>query len=368
MIARLRPGLPVLVAVVLLAATACARDTTPTAGNAARPPGTGEVSAPSAAVSPPAPAAAPAAPAELMPINIAFSQVAAAFAPVALAQDQGIFKKYGFDADVRPLAKPADIQALMAGDVQITIDGSAAVDAIASGADLVYIASPVPVYTQSVYGDRSLHKLSDLVGKTVGVTSQGGSSDNALRTLFLKEGIDASQVNLTYLREDSAILAALQTGAVQAAILTSPNTLRAREAGLNEIVNTVPLKLRTINNGIVVRRDYAQQHEDVILSFLKAYMEAIDELKTDPELGKATVSKFTKLTDPALLDESYSMAVSTLMTYPLVQETAVQNVIDMSSTPEVKAHKPSDYYDNSYLQKLESFARALDPQVVAAAQ
>ncbi len=374
MITRLRTGLPFLVAVVLLAA-ACARDTTPTAGGGPQAPGAASApasNAPSGApsgASPAAPAPSTATPpAELVPIKVAFSQVAAAFSPAQLAQDQGLFKKYGLDAEVAQLPKPSDIQALLSGDVQITIDGSAGIDAIAGGANLVYVAVPLPVYTQGLFGQPGLQKVSDLVGTTVGATSQGGSSDYALRTLLTREGVDPAQVNITYLRDDAGILAAVQSGAVQAAILTPPNTLRARESGLSEIVNTAALKLRTINNAIIVRRDYAQQHEDVVLNFLKAYMEAIKELKTNPEVGKATVSKFTRLTDPALLDESYGIAASTLMIYPLIHDADVQNVIDMSATPEVKARKPPDYYDNSYLQKLEEFARALDPQSVAAAQ
>jgi NitT/TauT family transport system substrate-binding protein len=372
MIARLRTGLPVLVAVVLLATTACARDTTPTAGSAARP-AAGAPSAPAGAApggarpaAPPASSAA--APAELVPIKVAFSQVAAAFSPLPLAQEQGLFRKYGLDVEVGQLPKPSDIQALLSGDVQITVDGSAGIDAIAGGANLVYVAVPLPVYTQGLFGQPGIQKVTDLIGLTVGATSQGGSSDYALRTLLTKEGVDPVQVNITYLRDDAAILAGVQTGALQAAILTPPNTLRARESGLSEIVNTVPLQLRTINNAIIVRRDYVQEHEDVVLNFLKAYMESIKELKTNPEAGKAIISKFAQLTDPALLDESYKIAAASLMVYPLIRDADVQNVIDLSATPEVKARKPADYYDNSYLQKLESFARSLDPQSVAAVQ
>lgn len=372
MIAPPRTGLPVLVAVVLLAATACARDTTPTAGSAARPPA-GASSAPASGVPSGTGAAAPpassaTAPAELVPIKVAFSQVAAAFSPLPLAQEQGLFKKYGLDVEVAQLPKPSDIQALLSGDVQVTVDGSAGIDAIAGGANLVYVAVPLPTYTQGLYGQPGLQKVSDLIGATVGATSQGGSSDYALRTLLTREGVDPAQVNVTYLRDDAAILAGVQTGALQAAILTPPNTLRARESGLSEIVNTVPLQLRTVNNAIIVHRDYVQQHEDVVLNFLKAYMEAIKEVKTNPEAGKAIISQFARLTDPALLDEAYQIAAASLMVYPLIRDADVQNVIDLSATPEVKTRKPSDYYDNSYLQQLEGFARTLDPQAVAAAQ
>jgi NitT/TauT family transport system substrate-binding protein len=364
MTARQRIGPALLLAVGLL--TGCA--SAPTAPSAARAPAapdssTSAAPAPAQAALAAAPTSAPAAP---VPIRIAFSQVAAAFAPVWIANDQGLFKKYGLDAEVVNLAKPVDIQSLVSGDVQITVDGSAAIDAIAGGANLTYIAVPLPVYTQAVFGQPGIQTLGDLVGKTVGVTSQGGSSDNALRTLLAREGVEQAQINIVYLREDAAILAALQSGTVQAAILTSPNTLRAREAGMREIVDTVPLNLRTINTGIVARQDWAREHEDQLLSFLRAYMEASKIAKTDPDATKALITRYTGLQDPALLEESYQNSAAGWAIYPLIRDADVQNVIDLSATPEVKARKPSDYYDNSYLRKLEPFARSLDPQSAAA--
>ena len=92
---------------------------------------------------------------------------------------------------------------------------------------------------------------------------------------------------MVYLREDAAILAALQNGNVQAAILTSPNTLRAREAGMREIVDTVPLNLRTINTGLITRKDWARETKTRCSASSRAYMEASKLAKTDPEATKA---------------------------------------------------------------------------------
>src|SRR5581483_10017233 len=115
-----------------------------------------------------------------VPIKIAFSQVAAAFSPLPLAQERGLFKKYGLDAEYNQLPKPSDIQSLVSGDVQFTVDGSAGIDAIAGGANLAYIGVPLPQYTQGLFGQPGITKMTDLIGLTVGCTSQGGSSDYAL--------------------------------------------------------------------------------------------------------------------------------------------------------------------------------------------
>jgi NitT/TauT family transport system substrate-binding protein len=281
-----------------------------------------------------------------------------------MGQDLGIFKKYGLTTDVRNLSPPTDIQAAVSGEAPIVIDGAGGVPAIASGAPLTYIAVPLPTFTQSIYAtpQSGIKTIQDLVGKNVGATARGQSSDNALRTVLAKNGIDANKVNIVYLRDDSSILAGLTGGSLQAAIVTSPNTLRARKAGLYEVLFLAPLKLGTINNGIVANKTWAQQHPDTVDSFLKAYLEGIKITLTDPVTTKAAIAKWTKLDDQEMLEETYRTSPPLLRPFPLVDDSYVQNVIDMSPEANVKGHKPAEFYDNSYLQKLQDFAKTLYPE------
>jgi ABC-type nitrate/sulfonate/bicarbonate transport system substrate-binding protein len=252
----------------------------------------------------------------------------------------------------------------VSGESPIGVDGSLGVNAIASGAPITFIAVPGPIFTQSVYAAPSLNSLQDLVGKSVGATGKGGSSDNALHTLLAKAGIDASKVNIVYLRDDSAIFAGLQGGSIQAAILTSPNTLRAKQAGFKELAYTPDMKLQTVNNGIIVNKTWAQGRGDEVQSFLKAYIEGLKIAKSDPATTKTAITKYAKLDDQAMLDESYKTVSVMWVAYPLAGDADFQNVIDLSSEANVKSRKPSDFYDNSYLQKLQDFVKGLYPQGV----
>jgi NitT/TauT family transport system substrate-binding protein len=318
------------------------------------------VSAPPATAKPSASSAAPAKAAEGT-IKIAWTQPAAAYVPLWLAQDNGYFKKYGLDTEALHLAPPSDTQALISGDVQMVIGGTGGISAIAGGANLTFIGVTVPVYLQSLYGQPSIQKFSDLAGKSIGATTQGGPSDFALRTVLKKEGVHASAVKIVYLRDDATVLAALKGGSIQAAIITSPNTLQAQKAGLRLIEDMIPLKLHTITQGIYVRKDWAQQHQPALESVLKGYLEAVKQSRADAAGAKTTISKWTKVEDPVLLDESYKTTISGLAAYPLVHDEDVQNVIDLSTEASVKAHKPADFYDNSYLQGLDGFVKGLYP-------
>src|SRR5690242_2197376 len=103
MTAPFRIGLPLLLALGLLVGAGCA----PAAPSATRAPAAnGSADAAPAAPAAQAPGAPASAPAALVPIRVAYSQVAAAFAHVWIAQDHGLFKKYGLDAEVVNLAKP----------------------------------------------------------------------------------------------------------------------------------------------------------------------------------------------------------------------------------------------------------------------
>jgi len=337
----------------------------PKASNAASR-STAPAPSPASAAPKPAPPSEPASAAGGA-VKIAFAQPAAAFAPLWLAQDRGLFKKYGLETEVLRVAPPADVQAVIGGDIQIAVGGTAAISAMANGANLTFIAVTVPVYLQSLFGQPSIQKVSDLAGKSVAVTTKGGPSDFALRTLLAREGVDASKLNFVYLRDDSTILAALQSGQVQGAIITSPNTLRARQAGLRQLEDLIPLKLHTVTQGSFVRKDWAQQHPDVIGNYLKAYLEGIKEDKTNPDGAKTTISKWTKIEDQALLDESYKTTINGLAAYPLAHDEDIQNVIDLSIEAIVKSHKPSDFYANSYLLKLEAFVKGLWPNGIPSA-
>ncbi|HEX6512251.1 MAG TPA: ABC transporter substrate-binding protein, partial [Chloroflexota bacterium] len=276
----------------------------------------------------------------LTPIKVSYSQPTAGFAHLWMAADKGYFRKYGLDAQVLQITPPADAQAVLNGETQFDFDGSAGVSAISSGAAMPFIAVTNPTYTQAFYGQQSIQKVSDVIGKTVAATTRSGSSDFALRALLAREGVDANKVNITYLRDDSAILAALQGGSVQAAVLTSPNTLRARAAGLRLIEDMATSRWHTVNQGLNVRKDWAQQHEDLVLAFLKGELEGLRDAKTDPQATKQTITKWTQVTDAVLLDEAYRTGNAGWVANPLAHDEDLQSIIDMSTEANVKGHKP----------------------------
>jgi ABC-type nitrate/sulfonate/bicarbonate transport system substrate-binding protein len=110
----------------------------------------------------------------------------------------------------------------------------------------------------------------------------------------------------------------------------------------------------------VVRRDWAQQNPDAVRAFLQGVMESIKLSKEEPALAKAVIRKYSRLDDPAQIDQVYADSLD-WAPYPLVQDAGVQTLLDLSTDEQVKAHPPADFYDNSYLLTLQDWVKTLYP-------
>jgi ABC-type nitrate/sulfonate/bicarbonate transport system substrate-binding protein len=151
-------------------------------------------------------------------------------------------QRYGLNVQVIWISGVARLaQALVSGDIDMSTSGGAAVNAILSGAELVYVAIGVPTYAFSLYARPEIKDISDLRGKLLGVLSKGASSDHAAIALLRQHGMRAGRdVKFVYLGGVREILAALDKGIIPAGVLSPPTTLEARRLGFKELVYSQP--------------------------------------------------------------------------------------------------------------------------------
>src|SRR5712692_5379560 len=115
-------------------------------------------------------------------IAIGYASPSGVFAPVFIAQEQGLFKKYGLGVKELILLRgtgPAAAQMLVAGTAPIAALGGALVEAAINGGGLVYIASTSNNLIFSLYSRSEIGRPEDLKGKTIAVDARGGSIELA---------------------------------------------------------------------------------------------------------------------------------------------------------------------------------------------
>ena len=174
-------------------------------------------------------------------IAIGYAAPSGVFAPVFVAQEHGLFKKYGLGVKELILLKgtgPAAAQMLIAGSAPIAALGGALVEAELRGGGLAYIASTANNLIFSLYSRPEIARPEDLKGKTVAVDAKGGSIELATIVALKQFGLTVGKdVNAVYLGGPVPQLGALEKGIVDATTLSAPTTLRAKAMGLKELIN-----------------------------------------------------------------------------------------------------------------------------------
>ena len=102
-------------------------------------------------------------------INGIYASLAGDHAGLYVAQDLGLFRKYGLDVNLTYTAGAAQvIQTMMAGENQIaTAGGSGVVDADFGGADLIAVAGMVNMPAFYIVVQPEIKTIQDLKGRAV---------------------------------------------------------------------------------------------------------------------------------------------------------------------------------------------------------
>ncbi|MSP39524.1 MAG: ABC transporter substrate-binding protein [Deltaproteobacteria bacterium] len=270
-----------------------------------------------------------------------------------IAQDRGIFKKNGLNIDLTHIPTNQAVQALVGGKIQFTTAGPQIIEANLAGADTVYILNPVNTFVFSVYSKPEITNIKSLVGKTIGATNKGTPTDIAGHMIVAQAGLKPDvDVKFVYLKEISALVAALQQGIVDAAILSAPSTLTARNFGLRELLNVTALKIPFVQHAIGASRSYINANTDLVRRFVRSAVEAMDYLHKNRADSLTIFSKYTKITDTAQLQESLASNEPAWERIPAPNQQAIEAVLAASENPKAKSAKWDQFVDDRFVKEL----------------
>jgi NitT/TauT family transport system substrate-binding protein len=283
-----------------------------------------------------------------------YSGVSGAFAPVWIASDKGLFTKYGLNLDLRYIAPAMSTQGLLAKSLDVVNPGGELIEAGLNGEPVIYIAAILNRAVMSVYAKPEIRSMGDLKGRVLAATLPGATTDFAARILLQQAGlVPGKDVKLLYLKGMAEILAGISQGNADAGIFTSPTTLKARQAGLKELINVTEKNIPMIHAAFATSKEYLKAQPDNVRHFLQGYMEGIKVARADAELAKQIIGKYTKTTDHDDLDDSYKTFLPAWEKVPYVSVSAVQTMLNFATHPAAKTAKPESFIDNFAVADLE---------------
>ena len=184
-----------------------------------------------------------------------------------------------------------------------------------------------------------IKSLEELKGATVGVTRFGSSSDFAMRYVLQKHGLRPEKdVTLLQLGGMIELATALSKRLIAAATLSSPADLRARKSGAQELVNMATTGVSFPQSAIVTTRGYA---------------EGMQRMTTDKTMAKKVIEKYTRETDPEILESTYRYGVDYIAPIPYPAKEGIAEILRQSTHPKAKTASPDEFVDMSLVKKLE---------------
>jgi len=288
---------------------------------------------------------------------VGYSGITAIQAPFWIIKDAGYFKQEGLDSNLVYIAASSTMaQAMLAGEVAIsTANSQAVVDTGLQGGDLVAVGAIVNFVALYVIAAPEIKSVQDLRGKPVGVSRFGATTDFAIQMFLKKYGLEpVRDVPIIQIGGLPELAAALSNKSIYAAAMSYPMGLVAQQAGMKMLANLAKEEIPFLHQGLTTTGRFLRERRAQAKAFVRAYGKAVHFMHTRKEESKAIVSRYTKVTDPAMLEGTMQYAYDFVEKVPLVKREAIQVTLDETGkkNPKAKQAKPEQFYDNSLVQEL----------------
>jgi NitT/TauT family transport system substrate-binding protein len=285
---------------------------------------------------------------------IGYTTISFARAPVWIANDLRLYQKYNVDSEVVFLrGGSVGTQALISGSVSfIASSGSAAVEAILSGADLVILAGYSNLLDQMLVTKKEIKQPNQLKGARIGLNSLSGGSILAIKIILNALGLDADkEVSYLVLGDPASRLTALKAGAIDATVFTTPFNSIARRAGYN-VFDDMPT-LRNIDypaDSIIAAREFVRREPQATQNVIRAITEAIHVFKSNKQRTLAIMAKYLKGLSADDLEEAYQRYFVGFQDKPYPSVQGVQTVLRWSKHPKAKDAVPARFVERRFVE------------------
>ena len=140
------------------------------------------------------------------------------------ADQQGIFKKYGFDVEYLALnSGTLGVQTLLANEIQFLFStGALAITANLQGADITMVTGGFNMFAFKFIARPEIKSAEELRGKRVSISQFGSATDFAVQASLEKLGVDPKQVTVIQLGGNPNRLSALTNGSTEATLFSEP--------------------------------------------------------------------------------------------------------------------------------------------------
>jgi ABC-type nitrate/sulfonate/bicarbonate transport system substrate-binding protein len=290
-------------------------------------------------------------------INASYGAISGSMAPIWVAKEARLFDKQGLDLNLVYIpGGPRSIMSLIGNSLQfVNHSGMPALEAYQRGADTAMIASSMNQLEHAVMAHKSITSVDQLRGKILGMSAPGALTDIMLREALRFHGISEKDVTIIPVGDEGARLSSLQTGRVQAVIISGIQRLTATRMGFREVIDLAKLPIEVSGSSILARRSYLAQNPEIALKFLKAWIEGAFLFKAKSEFSLGVLKKYVANRDPEVLSTIYELNKHQLSTKPAPYVRVVKSMMQLlaRTRSDLPNANPEGFVEPRFVSELE---------------
>ena len=273
--------------------------------------------------------------------------------PFVIAEEKGFFKSEGLNAVVVIMQNQVVVNGVVTRNVDYGGTFSNFVGAAMAGLPVRIVMSVMNGSDHVLVTSPNIKRMEDLKGKTVGISSFGGTPHSEVAMILRKYGMSPEKdVAFMQIGGSSSRYQALESGSIHAAMLTPPFNKIGRKRGFNELLSfndvmQIPL------GGLAVHVEKMKEGAAEIVKMIKALGKSIDYIRNHKGDILQFMEKSWGIKDPEVREGIYRDLVGIYSRTGIAPEETMRNVIQL--VQEGRKSKvnvtPSDVADWSFAKK-----------------
>jgi NitT/TauT family transport system substrate-binding protein len=264
--------------------------------------------------------------AQAQKINIAVSNPDMSFLSGGVAKFKGFFKEEGLDAELVQITANVSIAALAGGNVDYNLILQSVVTGNLRGLPIKVAGILIERPNHVLVVNPKITRFADLKGKKIAISSFGSATD-ILARLTVEHFKLQPQKDLQFIAAGSGSgrLAQLESGLVDAALVSPPSDQMAEARGFKSLVRTRDILLFPVN-GLGVHEQKLKSHRGEVKRVLRALLKA-NRFILDDKKGAIDILQKWSRTPLAVAEQAYASTVSNFSRNLLAPRDALEKVI-----------------------------------------
>ena len=307
----------------------------------------------------------PRKPANSTPLRLAYSAITVNQAIPWIAYDAGHFKKHGLDVELVHASSILALQALLAGEVAVAQSVTdACVSSNLSGADTLFMGAILdkPLYSFIVNPeDQNAGRSQRQTGRRH--TRIGSTPDALARAMLKMWNLDpATDVTIVQLNEMGLLVQGLVSGVIDAAPISLPSNIRAKNLGYTELFDMTKIGKTYITGTVVTRKRFIDGQRDTAKRFMRGFLEGMKTYLEDEDFSIKVIQKWTRAKSRDEVKEAYELQAKNMLRIPRTSIDGVKTILEgMEKIPGAKTADPRRFIDFTILDELEERRISEDP-------